>query len=80
MNIWQPKGQTTTSTTKKDDDDDYNPNAMEEYLKKQKQMQAASGIVQKKPVPADKDYSESSDKYDEDFESLSRSQNALTSS
>jgi len=36
-------------------------------------MQSAQGIAAKKPVPADKDYSESSDKYDEDFESLSRS-------
>jgi hypothetical protein len=36
-------------------------------------MQSAQGLVPKKPVPADKDYSESSDKYDEDFDSLSRS-------
>ncbi len=76
MNVWQPKGQPSNSgsTSKRGDaENEYNPNAMEEYLKKQKQMQAAQGIVPKKPVPADKDYSESSDKYDEDFESLSRS-------
>ena len=43
MNIWQPKTQgTTMNQAKKDkEDDDYNPNAMEEYLKKQKAMQAA---------------------------------------
>ena len=38
MNTWQPKSQTNTASTNKKDDDenDYNPNAMEEYLKKQK--------------------------------------------
>ena len=43
MNIWPPKTQgTETNKSKKDDEsNNYNPNAMEEYLKKQKAMQAA---------------------------------------
>jgi len=43
MNIWPPKTQgIETNKSKKDDEsNNYNPNAMEEYLKKQKAMQAA---------------------------------------
>ena len=53
---------------------DYDPNVMEEYLKKQKQGGLPATTAVKKPVaPADKDHSESSDRYDEDFESISRS-------
>ena len=58
-----------------DEKEVFNPNAMEEYLAKQKQ-QKASGVVTAKPAIAkrSKDISESSDKYtDEDFDSISKS-------
>lgn len=84
MNYWPGKDtflnkKASVEDSKDKDEDSYDPNAMEAYLKKQQQQQKSPAVTSKKPVVAVE--SESSDRYDEDdFESLSKSQTALTGS
>lgn len=76
IQYWQKKdsidGSLSASQPKEEEAKVFSANAMEEYLKKQKEKGGAQ--VSAKPLKPVKDFSESSDKYtDEDFESISKS-------